>query len=237
MLPFPRRACQPFLMGKALHKQLSPATRPKSGAPALKRFCPAGANSVDPRTPAAYPCPAGQGCVISPNLPFRARDKCAQTTHTSMPEACSPQRPAATSNKKRRKPLPCREKRDTGAGAMPDMVGFSENGNAAIVAFCSTQITKRCRRQAPARGAGARLHGAEGAGCRHCRLGLRARVAPCSCGARSRRASVENAVLPLVLSYCTLFCHFSRRKNMQWRCGCIPFCALARKERPDRRGK
>ena len=38
---------------------------------------------------------------------------------------------------------------------MPDMVGFSENGNAAIVAFCSTQITKRCRRQAPARGAGA----------------------------------------------------------------------------------
>ena len=35
---------------------------------------------------------------------------------------------------------------------MPDTVGFSENGNATINAFCSTQITKRCRRQAPARG-------------------------------------------------------------------------------------
>ncbi len=76
---------------------------------------------------------------------------------------------------------------------------------------------------------------------RHCRLGLRAlglraRVAPCSCGARDRRASVENAGLPLVLSYCTLVCRFFRRKNMQWKSGRIPFYTLARKKRPDRRG-
>ena len=151
MLPFPRRACQPFLMGKPLRKQLSPATRPKSGAPALQRFCPAGANSVDPAHLQHILAPQGKDASFPPNLPFRVRDKCAQTTHTSMPEACSPQRPA-TSNKKMRKPLPCSEKGDTGAGAMPDTVGFSENGNATINAFCSTQITKRCRRQAPARG-------------------------------------------------------------------------------------
>ena len=48
LFPVFGRACQTFLMGKALHAPLSPATRPKSGAPTLKRFCPAGANSVDP---------------------------------------------------------------------------------------------------------------------------------------------------------------------------------------------
>ena len=171
MLPFPRRACQPFLIGKALHKQLSPATRPKSGAPALKRFCPAGANSVDCANRQHILAPQGKDASFPPTFPsapgINARK---QRTHPCRRPV--PRRgllPRAI--KKRRKPLPCREKRDTGAGAMPDMVGFSENGNAAIVAFCSTQITKRCRRQAPARGAGARLHGAEGAGCRHCRPG------------------------------------------------------------------
>ena len=132
MLPSSRRACQPFLMGKPLRKQLSPATRPKSGAPALKRFCPAGANSVAFAHLQRLLAPAGQGSVIPPPFPS-----------TSGIDA---------RNKKRRKPLPCSEKSDTGAGAMSDTVGFSENGNAAIDAFCSTQITKRCRRQAPARG-------------------------------------------------------------------------------------
>ena len=68
MLPFPQRACQPFLMGKPLRKQLSPATRPKSGAPTLKRFCPQGQTASTPHTGSAS-LPAGQGSVISSACP------------------------------------------------------------------------------------------------------------------------------------------------------------------------
>ena len=49
-----------FLMGKTPRKKLFPVDRPKSGAPTLKRFCPAGQTASNTYTGSA-PCPAGQG--------------------------------------------------------------------------------------------------------------------------------------------------------------------------------
>ena len=62
----PRRACQPFLMGKAPQRPALSRDTPKSGAPTLKRLCPAGANSVDSAHWQHILAPAGQGCVIQP---------------------------------------------------------------------------------------------------------------------------------------------------------------------------
>ena len=46
LFPVFGRACQPFLMGKAPQLPALPRDTPKTGALTLKRFCPAGANSV-----------------------------------------------------------------------------------------------------------------------------------------------------------------------------------------------
>ena len=73
-------------MGKAPHAPLSPATRPKSGAPTLKRFCPAGANSVDP---------AHRQHILAP----RGKDASFPPTFPSALEACFPHSPAAASDK------------------------------------------------------------------------------------------------------------------------------------------
>ena len=54
-------------MGKAPHAPLSPSTRPKSGAPTLKRFCPAGANSVDPAHRQHILAPRGKDASFPPN--------------------------------------------------------------------------------------------------------------------------------------------------------------------------
>ena len=83
----------------------------------------------------------------------------------------------------------------------------------------------------PARGAWARLHGAEGAGSQHCRLGLRARVAPCSCGARNRHASVENTGLPLVLSPLCCFAHFFSARTCNRTAAASPFPLLRGRNR------
>ena len=48
MLPFSRRACQPFLMGKAPQLPALSRDASKIRRATLKRFCPNGANSVDP---------------------------------------------------------------------------------------------------------------------------------------------------------------------------------------------
>ena len=53
-------------MGKAPHAPLSPSTRPKSGAPTLKRFCPAGANSVDPAHRQHILAPLGKDASFPP---------------------------------------------------------------------------------------------------------------------------------------------------------------------------
>ena len=144
----------------------------------------------------------------------------------------------------------------------------------------------------PARGAWARLHGAEGAGSRHCRPHSSSRKAasltaslrrrrqvpargpaavysrchpsrnetqrpcpllvghgrvctepkaleagtagwasgraspPCSCGARNRRASVENAGLPLVLSSLCCFAHFFSARTCNRTAAAFPFPLL-----------
>ena len=65
----PRRACLPYLMGKAPQLSTLSAMSPKSGAPTLKRFCPAGANSVE-YAHRQRPLPVGQGSVISPCCPM-----------------------------------------------------------------------------------------------------------------------------------------------------------------------
>ena len=150
--PVPRRACQPFLMGKAPQLPALSRDASKIRRATLKRFCPNGANSVNP---AHWQRP----------LPLRGQGSVAKRTTLQTAGSCS-------RACRRLLPPPPQPKR-----------------NAA--------------RPPPTHGAGARLDGAEGTGGRHCRLGL---------------------------SYCTLFCHFFRRKNMQWKSGCIPFSALARKE-------
>ena len=74
MLPSSRRACLPFLMGKAPQFSALPRDKPKSGAPTLKRFCPQGKQRRI-RTPAAPPCPQGKAASF-PRLSgrfFRAR--------------------------------------------------------------------------------------------------------------------------------------------------------------------
>ena len=221
-----------------------PRDNPKSGAPTLKRFCPAGANSVDPAR-RQRPLPL-RGKAASPNARLRRRQAPA-------PEPAAVCPPAAPFGTKQSAQAPCSW--GLGASAPSQRLlaagppGRWASGPLGLRAagppgrWASGPLGLRAAGP-PGRWAsgplGLRAAGPPGRWASG-PLGLRAagppgrwasglRVAPCSCGARSRRASVENAVLPLVLSYCTLFCHFFRRKNMQWGCGCIPFCALARKE-------
>ena len=75
MLPYSRRACQPFLMGKAPQRPALSCDKPKSGAPTLKRFCPAGANSVAPAPP-QRPLPKGQGSVTQ-RITLQAASPCS----------------------------------------------------------------------------------------------------------------------------------------------------------------
>ena len=69
----PRRACRTALEGQTAPQTALPRDKPKSGAPTLKRLCPAGANSVESAHRQRPLAPAGQGSVISLslNLPFR----------------------------------------------------------------------------------------------------------------------------------------------------------------------
>ena len=116
--PVPRRACKPFLMGKAprlsvLSRDTSKIRRANSEAPLPRR-----GKQRRIRTLAAPPCSKGQGSVAQ-RPPLQTAVPCSW--------AC-----------RRLLPLP-----------------LHPNRNAA--------------RPPPARGAGARLHGAEGAGRRPCR--------------------------------------------------------------------
>ena len=119
--PVPRRACLPYLMGKAprpsaLSRDASKIRRANSEA-----LLPRRGEQRRSRTLAASLAPAGQGSVAQ-RMPLQAAGSCSW--------AC-----------RRLFPLPPHP-----------------NRNAA--------------RPPPARGAGARLHGAEGTGSRHCRRGL-----------------------------------------------------------------
>ena len=91
----------------------------KTGAPTLKRFCPAGVNSVASAHRQRPLAPAGQGSVAQ-RTPSQAAGLCSWACRRLLPPPLHPNRNAA--------------------------------------------------RPPPARGAGARLHGAEGAESRHCQL-------------------------------------------------------------------
>ena len=115
-------------MGKAPHAPLSPSTRPKSGAPTLKRFCPAGANSVDPAHRQHILAPLGKDASFPPTFP-------------SALEACFPHSPAAASDKKRRKPLPSRKEENPQALLPPPP---PPTPTAALRARADADIERPC---------------------------------------------------------------------------------------------
>ena len=84
MLPYSRRACQPFLMGKAPQRPALSCDKPKSGAPTLKRFCPAGANSVEYAHRQHILAPRGKDASFPPPFPS-ALEAGARATPASMP--------------------------------------------------------------------------------------------------------------------------------------------------------
>ena len=62
---------RPFLMGKPFLHPTLPRDTPKIRRANSEALLPRRGKQRRSRTPAAYPCPPGQGCVIPPNLPFR----------------------------------------------------------------------------------------------------------------------------------------------------------------------
>ena len=66
----PRRACLPYLMGKAPQLSTLSAMSPKSGAPTLKRFCPAGQTASIMHTGSApYPQGKAASFPLGPMIP------------------------------------------------------------------------------------------------------------------------------------------------------------------------
>ena len=88
MLPFSRRACQPFLMGKAPQRPALPRDTPKIRRANSEALLPRRGKQRRSRTLAAYPCPAGQGCVISPTLSFRIGGR--RASNARIHAACFP---------------------------------------------------------------------------------------------------------------------------------------------------
>ena len=72
--------------------------KPKSGAPTLKRFCPAGANSVDPAHRQHILAPRGKDASFSPLFPSTLE---ADANARLLAGACFPHRPAAANDKKK----------------------------------------------------------------------------------------------------------------------------------------
>ena len=89
-------------------------------------------------------------------------------------------------------PCPCgaRQRRQTlvFAGGRPLLVGLPPSTPLPL------HPKRNAARPPPARGAGARLHGAEGAGSRHCRLARCVTLCPPT-GAKARCSSIKNAGL------------------------------------------
>ena len=119
---------RPFLMGKPFLHPTLPRDKPKSGAPTLKRFCPAGANSVDPAHRQHILAPRGKDASFPPPFP-------------SALEACFPHSPAAASDKKRRKPLPSREEENPEALLSPPS---PPTPTAALRARVNADIERPC---------------------------------------------------------------------------------------------
>ena len=88
MLPFFRRACQTALEGQTVYSSNFPPRHAQNQARHSEALLPRRGKQRRSRTLAAYPCPAGQGCVIFPP-PF-----------PSALEACFPHSPASASDKK-----------------------------------------------------------------------------------------------------------------------------------------
>ena len=108
MLPFSRRACQPFLMGKALQRPAFPRDAPKIRRAISEALLPRRGKQRRIRTPAAYPCPAGQGCVIPPTFPSALEAGANTRIHAG---TCFPQKPAASDKKGRSLFLPERKEK------------------------------------------------------------------------------------------------------------------------------
>ena len=87
-----------FLMGKPFLHPTLPRDKPKSGAPTLKRFCPAGANSVDPAHRQHILAPRGKDASFSPLFPSTLE---ADANARLLAGACFPHRPAAANDKKK----------------------------------------------------------------------------------------------------------------------------------------
>ena len=88
MLPFFRRACQNVPDGQTVSSSNFAPRQTKIRRANSEALLPRRGKQRRSRTPAAYPCPPGQGCVISP------------PTFPSALEACFPHSPAAASDKK-----------------------------------------------------------------------------------------------------------------------------------------
>ena len=65
------RACQTVLEGQTVSSSIFAPRQTKIRRANSEALLPRRGKQRRSRTPAAYPCPAGQGCVIPPNLPFR----------------------------------------------------------------------------------------------------------------------------------------------------------------------
>ena len=153
-LPFSRRACQPFLMGKAPQRPALSRDTPKSGAPTLKRLCPAGANSVDSAHWQHILAPAGQGCVIQPaaggrllrlSLPPSIPSTAPTQPNRSISAPCSWGGRASTPRRRHwpaAVPLPAQK---TISLRIP-------SGKPASISPVTPSPKTRRRRQAPARG-------------------------------------------------------------------------------------
>ena len=120
---------RPFLMGKPFLHPTLPRDTPKIRRANSEALLPRRGKQRRSRTPAAYPCPPGQGCVISPTLSFQAL------------EACFPHSPAAASDKKRRKPLPSRKEENPQALLPPPP---PPTPTAALRARADADIERPC---------------------------------------------------------------------------------------------
>ena len=165
-LPFSRRACQPFLMGKAPQRPALSRDTPKSGAPTLKRLCPAGANSVDFAHWQHILAPAGQGCVIQPaaggrllrlSLPPSAPTTAPTEPHRSTPAPCSWGGCASTPRQRRWPAALPPPAQHAALCQQRDRLGETislriPSGKPASISPVTPSPKTRRRRQAPARG-------------------------------------------------------------------------------------
>ena len=125
-------------MGKAPQRPALPRDKPKSGAPTLKRFCPAGANSVDPAHRQHILAPRGKDASFPPPFPSALEADANAHLHAGSPFPAQPRR---RKRQKRRKSLPSREEENPEALLSPPSPPTS---TAALRARADADIRRPC---------------------------------------------------------------------------------------------